>query len=413
MEEKNINKKENLNYSTYETVGNISSNFNKKHFNFSKTIFIPFICGVLGATTVLGICIGVPGIKSKLIQTLSSDPVSTISSNNSANLSNTNLINLSNYSETGIAVAQKVRPSIVGITVEYSITSSFYKNGSGTVSAEGSGIIISEDGYILTNNHIVNSNSSSTYYEIGKANKVSIYLYDDETAYEGAIIGTDEQTDLAVIKIDKTGLIAAELGDSDNVKVGEFAMAIGNPLGMESSVSCGVISATNRKVTTDGKTYYLIQTDAAINSGNSGGALVNSQGQIIGINNLKITGAGVEGMGFSIPINSTKEIYNQLIQYQKVKRPYVGINGIDLNESIAKANNLVIGIYVKSIEDFSAAEKGGIKSGDVIIEADGKKIATMEEFNTVKDSHNIGDEMKIKINRNGSEKELTIILQEK
>lgn len=140
------------------------------------------------------------------------------------------------------------------------------------------GIIMSEDGYILTNNHIVNSGSTSSFYEVSKANKVTVYLYNDETPYEAKIIGTDEQTDLAVIKIEKTGLPAAEIGDSDTVKVGEFSMAIGNPLGMQSSVTGGMISAVNREVTdSDGKKYVLIQTDAAINSGNSGGALVNAE----------------------------------------------------------------------------------------------------------------------------------------
>lgn len=287
---------------------------------------------------------------------------------------------------------------------------------SGTTQAEGSGIIISEDGYILTNNHIVDtssSSSSSQYSEVSKANRITVYLYNDDTPYEAKIIGTDSQTDLAVIKIEKTGLTKAELGNSDQVKVGEFSMAIGNPLGMQSSVTSGIISAVNRKVTdSDGKTYTLIQTDAAINAGNSGGALVNSQGQVIGINTLKLNGTGIEGMGFAIPINSTVSIYEQLIQDGKVKRPYIGITGIDLDEQTAKTNNLVVGVYVKVIESFSAAEKAGVKQGDVIIEADGTKITTMDELNEIKNSHQIGDSMKIKVNRNGKEETLTLTLQE-
>ncbi len=162
--------------------------------------------------------------------------------------------------------------------------------------------------------------------------------------------------------------------DSDSIKVGEFAMAVGNPIGMQSSVTCGIVSAVNRQVTdSDGKQYTLIQTDAAINSGNSGGALVNSEGKVIGINTLKLSGTGIEGMGFAIPINSTTDITSQLIQYSKVKRPYIGITGIDLNEETAKTYNLVTGVYVKSVEDFSSGEKAGIKAGDVIIEADGTK----------------------------------------
>jgi serine protease Do len=190
-------------------------------------------------------------------------------------------------------------------------------------------------------------------------------------------------------------------------------MAVGNPLGMQSSITCGVVSAVNREVTdSDGKTFNLIQTDAAINSGNSGGALVNSEGKVIGINTLKLSGTGIEGMGFAIPINSTTDITSQLIQYSKVKRPYIGISGMDLDEKTAKSYNLVAGIYVKSIDDFSAGEKAGIKIGDVIIEADGKQISTMDELNEIKNSHKIGDELKIKVNRNGEEKELTITLGE-
>ena len=385
----------------------------KVQTGFGKTVAVPFISGVLGAGLVLGICFGVPSIRKNILN-IDANNKNTISTSTSAATGpiNTTQISLADYSGTGIGVAQKVLPSIVGIKVEYTVNSIFMMQ-QGTASAEGSGIIISEDGYILTNNHVINSSSTSSYYEIGQANKVSVYLYNDTTEYEATVVGTDEQTDLAVIKIDKTGLTAAELGDSDAVQVGEFSMAIGNPLGMQSSVTGGLISAVNRDVTdSDGKTFKLIQTDAAINSGNSGGALVNSEGKVIGINTLKVSATGVEGMGFAIPINSAKPIYEQLIQYNKVKRPYIGISGRDLDELTAKRNNLVVGIYVASVDEFSAAEKAGIKAGDVIVKADGKEIKTMNELNEIKNTHNIGDTMTVTINRNGKEKELTVTLQE-
>ena len=191
-------------------------------------------------------------------------------------------------------------------------------------------------------------------------------------------------------------------------------MAVGNPLGLQSSISCGIISAKDREVTDSdtNTTYTVIQTDAAINSGNSGGALVNADGKVIGINTLKLAGTGIEGIGFAIPINSTVDIYQELISNGKVKRPFIGISGIDLDEETAKRNNLVVGVYVKSVDDFSAAEKAGIQPGDVIIEADGTSIKTMDELNTIKNKHSIGDKLKIKINRNGKEKEITITLQE-
>lgn len=379
---------------------------------FGKTVLVPFVSGVLGATLVVGTCFGVPSVKQKLLgtDTTSTGTVST-STGTTTNI-NTTQISLEQYSETGIAVAQKILPSIVGIKVEYKVNSIFMTS-QGTASAEGSGIIISEDGYILTNNHVINSTSSSSYYEIGEASKITVNLYNDETEYEAQIIGTDEQTDLAVIKIEKDGLTAAELGDSDSVMVGEFAMAVGNPLGLQSSVTAGMISAVNREVTdSDGKKFNLIQTDVAINSGNSGGALVNSQGQVIGINTLKVSQTGVEGMSFAIPINSAKPIYEQLIQYNKVKRPYIGITGRDVDSATAKRNNIVEGIYVVSIEEFSAAEKAGVKTGDVIVKADGQDIKTMDELNEIKNKHQIGDTMTITVNRNGNEKELTLTLQE-
>ena len=426
MEEKNENKKvENTqettknfktvqNPSTYKTVYQ-NSKKEKVKVGFGKSVLLPFFSGIVGCAVVVGTCFGVPSIRSHILGANSN-----ISGSNSSSSENSGYVSqtsLSNYSDTSVYAANKILPSIVGIKVEYNVNSliSMFGRQSQTTTAEasGSGIIISEDGYILTNNHIVSTSSEESYYEVSEATKVTVTLFDDETEYEAKIIGTDEQTDLAVIKIDKTGLTKAEFADSDNIKVGEFAMAVGNPLGLQSSITCGVVSAVNREVTdSDGKTYNLIQTDAAINSGNSGGALVNSEGQVIGINTLKLQGEGIEGMGFAIPINSTEDVTSQLIQYSKVKRPYIGITGMDLDEQTAKANNLVEGIYVKAIDDFSAAEKAGLKIGDVIIQADGKDIKTMDELNEIKNSHQIGDEMTVRVNRNGEERDLTITLGE-
>ena len=190
-------------------------------------------------------------------------------------------------------------------------------------------------------------------------------------------------------------------------------MAIGNPLGLGSTVTDGIVSAVNREVTDeDGNSYIAIQTNAAINSGNSGGALVNSQGQVIGINTLKISGNGVEGVGFAIPIDSTKDIYEQLIQYNKVKRPYLGIGGIEVDAETAESNDLVEGIYVKTLDNFSAAEKAGIKVGDVITKADGKEIKTMDELNAIKNAKQIGDEITLTIWRNGDTQDIKVKLQE-
>ncbi len=432
MEENQSNQNNNLNennqtfknagpsvtQTSYREFRNSEKKQNSNGAGFGKTVILPFFCGVLGATIVIGTCISVPQIKENIVKqliTINNTTTSTDegSKSDTPNI-NTQLISLQGYSDTAIGVANKVQPSIVAITVEYSVNSIFNRTPS-KATAKGSGIIISEDGYILTNNHVVNSSSSSSnaFYEIGKANKVTVKLYNDNTEYTGEIIGTDSQTDLAVIKIDKTGLTAAELGDSSSVQVGEFTMAIGSPLGLDNSVTAGIVSAVNREVEDeDGNKYTAIQTDAAINSGNSGGALVNSKGQVIGVNTLKLSGTGVEGVGFAIPINSTKDIYEQLIKYSKVKRPYIGIGGRDLDEDTAKRNNLVVGVYVLSVEEFSAAEKAGIKAGDVIIEVDGTKIKKMDELNEIKNKKQIGDSIKLKVYRNGKEKDFTVTLQE-
>ena len=260
----------------------------KSYSGLGKSFFIPFFSGVLGTILVIAIVFGIPSIKNSILNTSSTKTEETSALPTSAsNTGTVQTVSLSDYSDTAIYSANKVLPSIVGITVEYTVTSNFMQGMSQLAQAQGSGIIISKDGYILTNNHIINSTDSSTYYEVSKATKVYVYLYNDTTPYEAKIIGTDEQTDLAVIKIEKDDLTPAELGDSNSVKIGEFAMAIGNPLGMQSSVTSGIISAVNRTVTGEnGTTYTLIQTDAAINSGNSGGALVNSEGKVIGFKTI-------------------------------------------------------------------------------------------------------------------------------
>ena len=389
-----------------EVKAHTSPKKKKSNFSFSRNILVPFLSGAVGASLVLGACFTIPSVKKEF---------------NNGNLPTLNVtsggsntaISLANYSDTAIDVAQKVLPSIVGIQIEYSVTNLMFGGYSSTATASGSGIIISEDGYILTNNHVVSSSSSSSYYRMSEAQKITVSLYNSEQTYEAQIIGSDSQTDLAIIKIDATGLQAAELGDSNSVKVGEFAMAIGNPLGLDSSVTCGIISAINREVSDeDGNKYIAIQTDAAINSGNSGGALVNSEGKVIGINTLKLSGNGVEGIGFAIPISNTLEVTQQLIQYSKVLRPHIGISGREITESLSKKYNYPIGIYITKVEEFSAAEIAGLKTGDVIVSADGTAVSTMDELNKIKNSHNIGDEMVLNIYRDGQNLDVTLKLKE-
>ena len=398
--------------STYKIV----DSKNKNNFSFGKNVFVPFCSGIIGSALVLGTVCFVPNVRNTLFKPIENS-ISSSSSNineetkNTITSNNISAVSLTNYSDTAIMVAEKVLPSIVGIEVEFPVTSSFYKMTS-TSTSSGSGIIISEDGYILTNNHIVTSSSSSFYYSLGEASSVKVYLYEDETPYEAKIVGNDEKTDLAVLKIEKENLTPAELGDSDSIKVGEFAMAIGNPIGLQSSVTCGVVSALNRNIKTSGATYNVIQTDAAINSGNSGGALVNSEGKVIGVNTLKVSSTGVEGIGFAIPINSTKDIYAQLIESGKVKRPYIGITGQTINEETAKKHNLVVGVYIRDVSTFSPAEKAGLKIGDVITSIDNETITTIDELTDIISSHKIGDTVTISYYRNGNTTNVNITLED-
>ena len=397
----------------------LNSDFKKReNFHFGKNILLPFVRGIVGCSVVIGTCFGVPSIKEKLVG--KSSTVQTSTSNASGTTSN--LVSLSNFSNTSVFAANKILPSIVGIEVNYNVTTnSFFGFGSpqtSTAQATGSGIIISEDGYIVTNNHVVDTSSTSSYsyYELSKATSIKVKLnsetFGDDATFEATVVGQDSQTDLAVLKIEKDGLTPAEFADSDQAVVGEFVMAVGSPLGLDTTVTQGIISAVNRQVESDGVVYTCIQTDAAINSGNSGGALVNSDGQVIGINTLKLSGSGVEGIGFAIPINSTLDVINQLIDHKKVLRPYIGITGINIDEELSKQENLEIGVYVKSVEDFSPAEKAGVKPGDVIIKADGKDITNMDELNEIKNSHQIGETMTLVVTRNGEERELSVTLEE-
>ena len=388
----------------------------EKKSGFGKRIIVPFISGVVGAVVVLCVCFGVPSIKEQLFSDIlnSNSGTSTSKSSTSDNSSyDATLMDIAEYSETSVAVAEEVLPSVVGITVTYNI-SSF--GSSGTAEATGSGVIISEDGYIITNNHVINSESSSVYYQVTEATNILVHLYgdSDDIQYEATVVGSDSSSDLAVLKIETDeDLQAITIGDSDNLRVGEFVMAVGNPLGLDSSVTCGVISALDREVTdSDGNTYVTIQTDAAINSGNSGGALVNSKGELIGINSLKLSGEDIEGIGFAIPISSSLDIIEQLIEYGSVKRPYIGITGSSLTETLSTRYKLPVGVYVESVEEGGPAEEAGLEVGDIIIEVEGEAVTSVDEINTIKNTYSIGDTITLTIYRDGEYIDVSVTLGE-
>ncbi len=301
-------------------------------------------------------------------------------------------------------IVKKVGPAVVGIST--------YQNS--TLYAEGTGIIFSSDGYIITNYHVI---SSGNNYKITLSNNKKV---------TANVVNYDSSLDLAVLKItDKVQVLGvAEFGDSDKLQVGELAVAIGNPLGLElsNSVTAGVISAVNRQLGTqssqtpnqriqsqqsDTPTETFIQTDAAINEGNSGGPLINSQGQVIGINSSKIGGTGVEGLGFAIPVNVVKAKVQDLLKPMLT----LGISTIDINQVTASIYNLPIGIYIKSITPGSAAENSGLKTGDIITKFDGTSVQTITELNTLKAKHNSGDTVKIEVYRSGKTVSLNLKLE--
>lgn len=382
---------------------NYSKNSNRKQI--ATTVVASFVSAVVGGACALGVYVGLNKEPAKALETSKTNTGSIVETSN-PNLSQ---VSLTNYSDTAIYAAQKALPSMVSISVEYDVN---YMGMKKPVAGSGSGVILSEDGYILTNNHVISSADSSSFYQVSDAKSIKVKIYGDDTEYSAEIIGTDSQTDLAVLKIDKTGLTPAELGDSSSVQIGEFVLAIGNPYNLDYSVTAGIISALNREMTVENTTYNVIQADCAINSGNSGGALVNSKGEVIGITTLKLAGDGIEGVSFAIPVNETVPIYKELIEKGKISRPFVGISGIDLDEATVIRNGLTKGIYVDSVVSGSGAEDAGIMAGDVIVSFDGKDVSTMDELNAIKNTKNIGDKIEIKLYRKSELKTFTITLKE-
>lgn len=393
----------------------------KKKGTFLGYLAVGFAGSIVGGLLVgfltLAVKPVVEPVVDKTVGTLFPGLMAKVSTDQNSNgsLLKTITIDNQNYNSPVVAIAQKVGPSIVGIKVTYNVSSpfSFFGDAESEATGEGSGIIVRKDGYILTNYHVIESGYSLN--EKKATGKIDVYLPNNKNPIEAKVIGVDSTTDLAVLKIDEDNLPEAELGSSSDVRVGELAVAIGNPLGLEfaGSVTAGVISAVNRTVEVDGKTLTLIQTDAAINPGNSGGALANSKGQVIGINTIKMASTGVEGLGFAIPIDEVKPIMDQLIKYTYVKgRPQVGIGGQNVDERTSKLYDIPVGVYVRQVSPFSGAEKAGIQVGDVIVEFAGKPIKTIEELNDIKKSYKAGDTVKAVIIRDGVRKTLNLKLTE-
>lgn len=335
-------------------------------------------------------------------------------------------------------IAKKCRTSVVAIETESTVVYNDYQsgyynpfgglfpgydygygrgNGRGSQreykqTGAGSGIILSDDGYILTNNHVISG-----------ADKITVYVMPEEEgaeeeSYEATLIGSSESQDVAVLKIDAKGLNAATFGDSDQLEIGELAVAIGNPMGnVHGSVTAGIISAKEQELIIDDVTINAIQTDAAINPGNSGGALFDSYGNVIGMVYAKSASVSIEGMGYAIPVNSFKELVTTMINdpesvkaQTKGSQIMLGITITEVTEDMSKQYSMPMGVYIREVSEFSAAERAGLAKGDIITEFAGEKVTTADDLNAIKAKQTSGETVSVKVDRNGRELELEIVI---
>nr|WP_224381073.1 trypsin-like peptidase domain-containing protein [Clostridium perfringens] len=388
-----VEKEDDKNFSDVKSKSsndNIKSKKVKKKSGFKRVIAL-----VAGAVIVaiLGGAVGASGVYYAFKNSI---PASTLENN-----SNTSVNPPAFKGEDGALtvpqVVEKVTPAVVGVSTKSLVRDQFFnvKEQEGL----GSGFIINEDGYVVTNYHVING-----------AQEVKV-IFSDGKEVNAKVVNYDAERDIAVIKITDNVKMPgiAQLGDSSIVKAGEEVIAIGNPLGKEfsSTVTKGIISSPNRKMKTEnGNVLDYIQTDAAINPGNSGGPLINSKGEVIGINTAKKVGEDIEGIGFAIPINEVKTRLGSL------SKPILklGITARTVTPELAKENNIEEGIYVVGVQEFSPAEKSGLKIGDLIIAFGGKRVKTLEELNQIKSQYNDGDSVPIEIIRDGKKVNLNLTL---
>ena len=336
-------------------------------------------------------------------------------------------IDLTKDLSVGEAIAAKVLPSVVGISTVSTATMNdslglgglwFFGGGGGgytyDTTSVGTGVIVDEAGYILTNSHVVND---------GDTKSITVSLFDGRNI-EGIVLWNEPSLDLAVVKVNADNLVAAEIGDSDTMNIGSYAAAIGNPLGLdfERSMSQGIISGLDRTITVGNGSSSsattmegLMQTDATINSGNSGGPLLNAKGQVVGINSAKASNG--EGMGFAIPINVTKPIIAQVKETGTFVRPYIGVSGASLGDQSNYSSAQLVeffgtasGIYVQAVTPGYGAEKAGIKQGDIIIKMDDTYVGTMNKLNSLLIEKKAGDEVELTVLRDKKEQTFKVTL---
>ena len=313
-----------------------------------------------------------------------------------------NLQNATGSNLTIQEITKTAQKSVVEIKTEGAVSDSWMQQY--VTEGAGSGVIISKDGYIMTNNHVIEG-----------ANKITVTTY-DKHSYEAEVVGTDRMNDVAVLQIRATGLTPAVYGNSDQLQVGDMAVAIGNPLGeLGGTVTAGIISAKDRELSIDGKTMKLLQTDSSINPGNSGGGLFNGDGQLVGLVVAKSAGSDVEGLGFAIPINTAASVAQQLMDKGYVSgQPWTGMtytegsSGLDFIFGGSSGGT----VYIYSV-DTETAQEAGFKPGDVVYAVDDHQITSIEDLTSVIQAHKVGDRLNFTIVRDGQTMDLTLALQEK
>ena len=356
----------------------------RKHSNFKAIVATGLICSLVGG--------GIGGV-------IGANSVDVSSSGSGASVQ---LVGNSGEISPVIAIAQKVTPSIVGVKT-YGTYNYWGQQITNQELGSGSGIIFREDGYIVTNYHVIEN-----------ATSVTVTL-NDGTEYDARIVGSDSSSDLAVLKVEANGLPTAEFGDSDELQIGELVVAIGNPLGYENTVTDGIVSGLNRQLTNYTDTMTLIQTNAAINSGNSGGALVNSKGEVGGINSAKLVASNAEGMGFALSINEVKPILEELISKGHVSRPYLGVtinSNYQVDEDTAEKYEIPMGIQIADVVKGGPADKAGLRTGDIIYKVDDTLIQSFEDLSDIIDNSQVGDQLRVLANRNGEKITANVTLTE-
>ena len=304
-------------------------------------------------------------------------------------------------------VAAKTKDSVVEIKTETVARDSFFQNY--ITSGAGSGVVISKDGYIVTNNHVIED-----------ASKINVtFTSNEDKSYTAALVGTDEATDIAVLKIEPSQgmeLTPAVLGNSDKLVVGESVLAIGNPLGeLGGTVTQGIVSALGRQLTVENQSMTLLQIDASISPGNSGGGLFNSRGELVGIVNAKSSGTSVEGLGFAIPINTASDTIEDIMNYGYVKgRAQIGVTTVEVADIQTAYMYGVseLGVYIYSVNSGSGAEKAGLQSGDRIVKIGNREIKSYSDLSAYLQKKSVGDKVSLTSSRKGEQKTVSVTLQE-